>query len=177
MVRIWETSAGNPFYALELARALGDEIPTADLHLPSTLAALVRARIGSLDADVRDLLLAASCVASPTVELVAAATDTDADDVFERLEQAESNGIVAIEGHRLRFEHPLLARGVYVGAATARRRAMHRRLAEVVEQPELQARHLALAARHGDQETLESLDTAAEIARMRGAPAAAAERT
>ncbi len=25
MVRIWEISAGNPFYALELARALGDE--------------------------------------------------------------------------------------------------------------------------------------------------------
>jgi DNA-binding CsgD family transcriptional regulator len=120
-------------------------------------------------------LLAASCVAAPTVELVAAATDTDADEVFERLEQAEIKGIVGIEGHRLRFEHPLLARGVYVGAATARRRAMHRRLAEVVEQPELHARHLALAARHGDLQTLESLDVAAEIARVRGAPAAAAE--
>ncbi len=149
--------------------------PTAELHLPGTLTELVRARIGSLDTDVQELFLAASCVASPTVELVAAATDTDVDQVFELLEQAESKGIVAIEGHRLRFEHPLLARGVYVGAATARRRAMHRRLAAIVEQPELHARHLALAARHGDHETLESLDTAAEIARIRGAPAAAAE--
>ena len=152
MVRIWETSAGNPFYALELARALGDERSAADLHLPS-LAELVRARIGSLDTDVQELLLAASCVASPTVELVAAATGTDVDQVFELLEQAESTGIVAIEGHRLRFEHPLLARGVYIGAATARRRAMHRRLAAIVEQPELHARHLALAARHGDRDT------------------------
>ena len=175
MVRIWETSAGNPFYALELARALGDDMPTAELHLPGTLTELVRARIGSLGTDVQDLLLAASCVASPTVELVAAATDTDVDQVFEMLEQAESKGIVGIEGHRVRFEHPLLARGVYVGAATARRRAMHRRLAAIVEQPELRARHLALAARHGDHETLDSLDTAAELARMRGAPAAAAE--
>ncbi len=123
----------------------------------------------------QDLLLATSCVASPTVELVAAATDTDVDQVFELLEQAERSGIVGIEGHRLRFEHPLLARGVYLGAATARRRAMHRRLAEIIEQPELRARHLALAARHGEHETLESLDTAADLARMRGAPAAAAE--
>ena len=175
MVRIWETSAGNPFYALELARAIGDEIPTPAVHLPTTLTELVRSRIGSLGTDVQELLLAASCVASPTVELVAAATGTDADRVFELLEEAESMGIVGIEGHRLRFEHPLLARGVYAGAATARRRAMHRRLAEIVEQPELHARHLALAARHGDQETLESLDEAAEIARIRGAPAAAAE--
>ena len=175
MVRISETSGGNPFYALELARALGDEMPTAELDLPSTLAELVRARIGSLDTIVQELLLAASCVASPTIELLAAATDTDADEVFELLEKAESNGIVAIDGHRLRFEHPLLARGVYVGAATARRRAMHRRLAEVVDQPELRARHLALAARHGDHETLDSLDAAAGLARLRGAPAAAAE--
>ena len=175
MVRIWETSAGNPFYALELARALGDGASTVDEHLPSTLTELVRARIGILDRDVQDLLLAASCVASPTVELAAAATGTDADQVFELLEQAENNGIVGIEGHRIRFEHPLLARGVYVGAATARRRAMHRRLAEIVEQPELRARHLALAARHGDHETLHSLDAAAEIARIRGAPSAAAE--
>jgi ATP/maltotriose-dependent transcriptional regulator MalT len=39
----------------------------------------------------------------------------------------------------------------------------------------LHARHLALAATHGDQKTLDSLDAAAEIARIRGAPATAAE--
>ena len=52
---------------------------------------------------------------------------------------------------------------------------MHRRLAEIVEEPELKARHLALAATTGDQLTLNSLDTAAELARVRGAPIAAAE--
>ena len=175
MVWIWETSAGNPFYALELARAIDHEIPTAAVYLPATVTELVRSRIGSLDTNVQKLLLAASCVAAPTVELVAAATDTDAEHVFELLEQAERDGIVGIEGHRLRFEHPMLARGVYAGAATAQRRAMHRRLAAIVDQPELHARHLALAARHGDHETLESLDTAAGLASERGAPAAAAE--
>ena len=39
----------------------------------------------------------------------------------------------------------------------------------------MRARHLALAATSGDQVTLQALDTAAESARTRGAPAAAAE--
>ena len=176
MVQILETSAGNPFYALELARAMdNDDEHGAHLNLSSTLRDLVSARIGTLDADVQELLLAAACVADPTVELIAAATGTDAESVYERLEQAERSGIIGIEGHRLRFEHPLLTRGVYMRASTVRRRAMHRRLADLVDQPELHARHLALAATHSDQKTLDSLDAAAEIARIRGAPATAAE--
>jgi DNA-binding CsgD family transcriptional regulator len=52
---------------------------------------------------------------------------------------------------------------------------MHRRLAGVVDEAELRARHLALAATTGDPDTLRALDVAAEMARRRGAPAAAAE--
>jgi ATP/maltotriose-dependent transcriptional regulator MalT len=44
-----------------------------------------------------------------------------------------------------------------------------------VDEPEQRARHLALAAVRGDPQTLEALDTAAVLARTRGAPAAAAE--
>jgi DNA-binding NarL/FixJ family response regulator len=175
MVRIYEASAGNPLYALELARAIDENPHRADLPLSGTLSDLVGARLGTLEAAVRALLLAASCVARPTVELIADAVGVDAEHVFEHLQQAEERGIIAIDGHRLRFEHPLLARGVYNGATTAQRRAMHRRLAELVDQPELRARHLAMAAAHGDSKTLESLDDAAETARIRGAPAAAAE--
>jgi hypothetical protein len=109
MVQILETSAGNPFYALELARAMdNDDEHGAHLNLSSALRDLASARIGTLDAEVQELLLAAACVADPTVELIAAATGTDAEPVYERLEQAERNGIIGIEGHRLRFEHPLL---------------------------------------------------------------------
>ena len=91
------------------------------------------------------------------------------------LEIAEGKGIIAIDGNRIQFAHPLLARGVYTEAAPARRRSMHRRLAEIVDEPELRARHLALAATSGDDVTLRALDKAAESARARGAPAAAAE--
>jgi len=175
MVRIHDISGGNPFYALELARAVADGTTDIDGPLPTTLAELVRARIGSLDSGVHDVLLAAACTPAPTVKLLAQTVDSDAADVVRLLEDAERLGIIRIHGTYVHFTHPLLAWGVYGDADSARRRAMHRRLAEVVEEPEPAARHLALAATVGDEATLQILDEAAEMARMRGAPAAAAE--
>jgi len=52
---------------------------------------------------------------------------------------------------------------------------MHRRLADAVDQPELRARHLARGVTAADEATLSALDEAAELARSRGPPAAAAE--
>ena len=172
MTRIHQVSAGNPFYAIELGRALlenGGEI------LPSTLAELVRARIDSLDPEAHDVLLATACLAAPTVELVGAAVAVDDDRLIELLETTERHGIVAIEGNRIRFTHPLLASGVYADASPTQRREMHRRLAGVVHELELRARHLAMASRAGDRDTFEALDAAATSAHARGAPAAAAE--
>jgi ATP/maltotriose-dependent transcriptional regulator MalT len=174
MVRIHEISGGNPFYALELARAAVTN-KAAEPPLPSSLAELVRARLERLDPGVHDILLAAACVTAPTVDLVASATSINSQRALELLEDAEYKEIVEIDGRRLSFTHPLLARGVYSSAAPARRRTMHRRLAEIIEEPELQARHLALGGTTGDPLTLNALDGAAEVARIRGAPAAAAE--
>ncbi|HYO00869.1 MAG TPA: AAA family ATPase [Mycobacterium sp.] len=116
MLRIHEISGGNPFYALELARAIVPGTSHTDVALPNTLAEVVRTRIGNLDPAVKDALLTAACLPAPTVELVSAAIGTDADLVAGLLEQAETEGIVVIEGHQLRFAHPLLARGVYTEA-------------------------------------------------------------
>jgi tetratricopeptide (TPR) repeat protein len=171
MVRIYEVSRGNPFYAIELAR---DHHETGSgVRLPGSLAELVRTRVGTLPADVQNVLLAASCISAPSVELLAGATGHDAERVVALLTDAENKGIVRIDGHRLNFTHPLLARGIYSEATAAQRRKIHRRLADLVEEPELQARHRAMAVAWGDRHTLECLDRAADIARMRGAPAAA----
>lgn len=175
--RIHEISGGNPFYAIELARTIDERVPGVETTLPRTLAELVRARIGKLDPDVGEAMLAASCMSTPTVELVSKATISDDDRVVELLELAEGKGIISIDGNRIHFAHPLLARGVYTEATPAERRAMHRRLADIVDEPELRARHLALAAIRGDDLTLRALDKAAESARLRGAPVAAAELT
>ena len=170
MVRIAEISGGNPFYALEMARAIETEP-----DLPRTLADLVRIRVADLSKDADDALLAAACVAEPTVDLLARVAGTTAERMASLLEEVESRGVIEINGNRVDYAHPLLARGVYVGASAARRRRMHRALAEVVDQPELKARHLALASSRKDPEILRALDDAANAARARGAPAAAAE--
>ncbi|MGV0793334.1 ATP-binding protein [Mycolicibacterium sp. XJ1819] len=173
--RIHAVSGGNPFYAIELARAIDERTPGTDASLPRTLTDVVQSRIGGLNADVHDALLAASCIAAPTVEMVSRATSIADDDLVELLETAESDGIIAIDGNRIQFAHPLLARGVYTEAAPSKRRGIHRRLADLVDEPELRARHLALAATSGDHATIRALDQAAESARVRGASAAAAE--
>ena len=175
MARIDELSQGNPLYALELARAVGDQSSTAEQDLPRTLADLVRSRIGDIDDEVRDVLLAAACVTDPTVDLLARAKGITVTETVVLLETVESNGIVSIEGNRVRFAHPLLARGLYTDARPSRRRKMHRALAQVEALPEVRARHLALATTSEDPATLEALDAAAEAARARGASAAAAE--
>ncbi|MDT5301315.1 MAG: hypothetical protein QOG79_4557 [Mycobacterium sp.] len=175
IVRIAEISGGNPFYALELARAMDGGPLQAEPGLPGTLAELVRLRIGRLDGDVRKVLLAVASVAAPTVDLLARVNDATAERIVELLEGVETDGIVGIDGNRVRFSHPLLARGVYTDATPASRRAMHRALAAIEVEPELKARHLALATASSDDTTLKALDAAADAARGRGAPAAAAE--
>ncbi|MFS0898438.1 LuxR C-terminal-related transcriptional regulator [Mycolicibacterium litorale] len=175
LIRIAETSGGNPLYALELARAMSEQTAAGEPALPASLVDVVRRRIRGIDEVVRDVLLAAACVAAPTVDLVASATERTPEDVLELLEAAEEQGLVEIDGLSVRFAHPLLARGVYSEAGPARRRHMHRRLAGVIAQPEQKARHLALAATSQDDDTLAALDAAANAARARGAPAAAAE--
>jgi DNA-binding NarL/FixJ family response regulator len=176
MLQIHDVSGGNPFYAVELAQAIDDGSWDDRTFLPGSLAELVRARIGSLAVPSRAALLAAACLADPTVEIVAQAVGTGTDEIVTALEEAEDKGIVGIDGHRLYFTHPLLVRGVYSESSPADRRRMHRRLAEILDEPELRARHLALAAAaSGDPLTLQSLDSAAQMARLRGSPAAAAE--
>jgi DNA-binding CsgD family transcriptional regulator len=171
MVRIAEISSGNPFFALELARAIDVGHADVQSRLPGSLSELMRLRIGRLDPGGRKLLLAAASAANPTLELLGQVTSTP----VESLGEAEAKGIIAIDGNVVRFTHPLLAQSVYTDASRAERRAMHRSLARIVTLPELRARHMALAASSADPETLHSLDTAAHVAAARGAPAAAAE--
>jgi len=176
LLRIYKISGGNPFFAVELAREITTRDSTTLVGLSGSLADLVRTRVGRAGAGAEDVLLAVACLADPTLPLIAQATDTPSDRLIELLDEAETQGVIAIDGNRVRFTHPLLAHGVYSAASARHRRGMHRRLAALlVTEPELHARHLALSDPNGEPQTLEALDTAADIARSRGAPAAAAE--
>lgn len=175
MVRIHALSGGNPFFALELARAVTTDPDVLNAALPPTLASIVHRWIGELDPETAQVLLTVAEAADPTVATIAAATGHDAEHVVTLLEPLESSGVLSFEGSRIRFSHPLSAAGISTLSPPPQRRAVHRRLAQTTDDPELRARHLALGSPYGDADTLAALDVAAEVARGRGAPATAAE--
>jgi DNA-binding NarL/FixJ family response regulator len=177
LARLADASGGNPFYALEMARALaphGDLAPAEPLPVPRNLEELVLSRVATLSAPARQLALAAAATSQPTLSVLASALHADADFGAALLE-AEEAAVLTSEDGRIRFGHPLLASVIYGSASAERRRQLHKRLALLVSDPEERARHLALCTTEPDEEIAAELEAAAALAARRGAPEAASE--
>jgi len=177
--RIYDASFGNPFAALELAnelqrRGVVEPDPGAPLPVSPDAESLVRGRLARLPARTRRALLAASALSSPTLALIGRATEGLAGAAPD-LDPAIRAGVVEVDGERILFTHPLLASATYQQAPATDRRAMHRRLAGLVADPEEAARHVALGAEGPDPAAAAELDRAARLADERGAPDSAAE--
>jgi DNA-binding CsgD family transcriptional regulator len=178
LVRVTEASGGNPFYALEIARALareGGQPALGDpLPVPRSLQELVSDRLHRLSVPAQAATLAAAALSRPIAASVGAAVGPgiDADAALLEVEEA---GVLVWEGERLHFSHPLLASVIYGSAATVRRRELHRRLADVVVDAEERARHLARALTATDERAAWEIEQGAGLAERRGAPEAAAE--
>ena len=177
LVELQRVSGGNPFFALELGRALltrdvslapGDPLP-----VPASLNELVRERLAGIPAAAREAALVVSGLSRPTVALVAAAAGGGRG--AAALDKAAAAGVLEVADGRVRFSHPLLASVVYAQTPPARRRELHARLAEIVDDPDEQALHLALAASGPDARVAAIVEDAARRARARGAPHAAAD--
>ena len=170
LVRIHERSGGNPFFALEIARALeGDVDPLEPLPVPQTLEGLVRVRLTGLPAATREALGLAAALGTPSEELLARAGVAAG-----ALDPALAEHVVAREEGAIRFTHPLLSSALYKDLGD-RRQSVHARIAEVVDDPVARARHLALSRDEPDAEIAATLDEAAIISAERGAWAASAE--
>ena len=178
LLRVWETSGGNPFFALELVSALqrrgggGRLAPGAELPVPANLADLVQERLDRLGASGIAVARVVALLAEPTVGLVEAAVGRRA---RTGLADALEACILEVEDERLRFSHPLLRSAVVARSTPPQRRALHARLAALVSDGEERARHLALATPRPSREVAAVVEEAAESAYARGAAAAAAE--
>ncbi|MYS23840.1 AAA ATPase domain-containing protein, partial [Streptomyces sp. DvalAA-14] len=136
--RIAQTAAGNPYVALELARALaaaghppGRPDPGGPLPVPAGVRALLLDRLAPLSARARRTLLAAGAADRPTVRLLRRAGCEHAP---EDLAEAVALGILEAPGPGpLRFSQPLMPRVVYEAATAAGRRRAHAALAEAAE--------------------------------------------
>ena len=173
--RVYEVAGGNPFFALELGRALqgheGELTPGEPLPVPGRLQDLVQGRLEELPPLSREVLGTAAALSHPTLGLLAAAVAGGE----EALRPALEAQVIEIEGDRVRFTHPLLAAAAYQSMETIDRRKLHRRLAELVPDADERARHLALSTDVPDSDVAHALEEAAEHARVRGATATAGE--
>jgi DNA-binding CsgD family transcriptional regulator len=167
-------SGGNPFLALEIARAVqrgGVQPGLEGLAISTATNDLVRERLDALPGSARWPLAAVAALGSPTIGLVTAAVP-GAGDVLGAVLSA---GVVEIYSGRVRFTHPLLAAGAYGRLDPVERRGLHAWLAEIVVEPEQHARHLALSVDSASEAVASELDRAATYARARGGSDAAAE--
>ena len=171
--RLDAMSGGNPFYALELGRALSRRSDTLDpygeLPVPDTLNGLVRERLDAQPPEVQEVLAVVAALSDPRLSVVAEAAPAGA------IDDAVHAGLLVAEGDRLRFAHPLLASSAYALVGPSARRDLHVRLADLARDAEERARHLSLAADGPSAEVATALHDAARAAAARGAIGTAAE--
>jgi DNA-binding CsgD family transcriptional regulator len=169
LLRIHERSRGNPFFALELASALGMDVdPFRPLPVPETLEELLRARLSGLPDRTREalaLVAAAGTASEPLLEHAGVAGE---------LGPAVEANVIEHDAGTIRFTHPLLASVIYQDLGE-KRRSVHERIAELSPEGLVRARHLALARDTPDAEVAGMLDAAGAVAAGRGAAAISAE--
>lgn len=178
LVRLHDLSGGNPFFALEIGAELIRTGATLDPShtppLPRNLEVALWARLERLSPLSMRLLQVAAATARPEISTVAAFVQTDGE-AETGLDEAIHEGVLEVDGQRLAFTHPLLASICYRRIPPLKRRRLHRRLAELTQEPEETARHLALSTSGPDAAIAAGLGRAAEHAAGRGATAAAAD--
>ncbi|MDI5967100.1 helix-turn-helix transcriptional regulator [Streptantibioticus silvisoli] len=187
------TAAGNPLYALELARATlrdGTAAPPAGAReqwwehdgpdrafgarvaVPAALRGQLLAGVARLSAGDRQALLLCAAADRPALALLRAA---GLHRPAARLAAAERLGVLVTDpSGAVRFRHPVLRAALYAEADGPQLRRAHAALAGAVAEPVERSRHLALAHPHEDEATADALTSAAEAERGRGAPDRAA---
>jgi DNA-binding NarL/FixJ family response regulator len=173
--RIHRLCEGNPFHATEIARVVRTQGQSAlhggELPLPSRIVATTAQRLARLQPAAREVLaVVAEAVPATVDQVIAVLGDTSA----AGLAEAVADGLLAIDGPKVRFVHPLLRAAVAAGLSEPERRAVHRGLADTAADLDQRAVHLAVAVSEPDEAVALGLEQAASRICLRGAPETAA---
>lgn len=144
-------TGGNPFFAVELLRhlaevgafELGDDGRYAlvgdvtDLTLPNSVREVVGHRVARLGDDVVTVLSTAAVIGQEfELDVLAAVTEVDEDELLDVLERAATAGLVAEavdEPGQYRFVHALIGHTLAQDLGAARRRRTHERIGLALE--------------------------------------------
>ncbi|HMJ77606.1 MAG TPA: hypothetical protein VK507_16625, partial [Iamia sp.] len=163
---IHRRTQGNPFFAVEVLRLLGDDHGggAGDQPVPAGVRDVVRQRLRALPEPTSEVLAAASVLGLDIdVATIALALGTDAAEVLDRLEPALAGGVVVAGAGPLdlRFSHGLVSETAYGDLTVVAKLRGHLRAAD------------ALAARHGRGDGPHLADIAAH--RCRAVPVGSTE--
>jgi len=131
-VLLHATTGGFPLYVVEAARAAAEEGVGAG---PSgRLGAVLRRRVAQTSPQAQEVAgLAAAMGRDVTLDLLAEASDLDADAVTGAVDELWRRHIVREVGAGYDFSHDLLRDAAYESVSPPRRWLLHRRLAQALE--------------------------------------------
>jgi len=130
VAEIFEASAGNPLYAIELARARSG---TSDRG-PASLLELVRERVEQLPPHAADVLRWGAVLGHAIdIGRLESLSSSSPEDVVDALERLEHHALLRIDATRVHgryvFSHDVVREAVYGELSHPRRRLMHRKVA------------------------------------------------
>ena len=172
LVRIHEITRGNPFHALELARSLGPGGTRSgglSAALPADVGVLLRHRIESLPETAREVVSVVALSPRPSNETVARTLEIPMARLESRANAAVDADLLVVTQRGLSLAHPLVGSAARQVLGQAGARAVHLRLAAVVEDPDEAAVHLALGTSLPDADVAGALEAAAGRGLARGA--------
>jgi DNA-binding SARP family transcriptional activator len=130
--RLWSETEGNPLFVIEALRA-GISSDGSQAVLTPTMRAVLRARLGQLTDGARRLAEVAAVIGRPfSVGLMASATGTDERELVDHLDELWRRRIIREQGLRYDFSHDKLRAVALEMVSPARRRQLHRAVAEAI---------------------------------------------
>src|SRR5262249_32851278 len=134
--RVWMTSQGHPFMAVEMLRAFEDEpsLVLAQRRLPERVVALIEAPVARVSSTARPLGDVAAIFGRsfdlPVLQSVAAISDRE---ITESLEEMVRRGIVRSAGEELDFAHDRIREVLYDNVLPVVRKRLHANVADSIE--------------------------------------------
>src|SRR5262249_16513878 len=172
----WSETEGNPLFVIEALRA-GISSDGSQAVLTPTMRAVLRARLGQLTDGARRFAEVAAVIGRPfSVGLLVSATATDEHELVHHIDELWRDRIIRDQGLTYDFSHDKL-RAVALGMVSpARRRQLHRAIAEAIaveRHKDIDAASPQLAAHYDQAGMVEPAIDAYRLAGRRGGAAPA----
>lgn len=138
--RLRESAAGNPLYLIELARTVANSASSSTpsstwtTSYPATIERLLAARIDQLPISGRELIRDASVLGSSMNRELAGRVLERSDLALARTWEQELGDLVIVDGDVVSFRNDLVRLAAYEGLSVRRRRAVHGRAADIIEE-------------------------------------------